>query len=317
MDVSSAAITGVLKAAAFPALTGDITTASGALATTLKATGTAGTYTKTTFDAQGRETSGTSATLASSDYANQGTTVTVLHGNASGNPSWAAVNLANDTTGTTAIGNGGTGQTTANTAYNALSPNTTRGDITVRGASVNARFAIGTANQVLGVNNAGTDHEYKTITAGTGVTVTHAAGTVTIAASGGQTPYTSDHNAAGYAITNLSRINFGNAWITKTSTTNCPIDASAGRFFQLNCTVNGLYFPAPTNAQLNDEIEVSCNQDASGPYTVSFATNWIFSDDITGIAFAHASKTDVFKAQCINPTNGVWRIKAFIRGFAQ
>ena len=33
----------------------------------------------------------TSATLASAQYANQGTTVTLLHGNAAGNPSWAAV----------------------------------------------------------------------------------------------------------------------------------------------------------------------------------------------------------------------------------
>lgn len=68
VDVSSADITGVLKASAFPALTGDITTGAGALATTLKSTGTAGTYTKVTFDAQGRETSGT--TLASGDIPN-------------------------------------------------------------------------------------------------------------------------------------------------------------------------------------------------------------------------------------------------------
>src|ERR1044071_2368012 len=84
-------------------LTGDVTT-SGAAAT-LKNTGTAGTYTKTTFDAQGRETSGASATLASSDFANQGTTTTVLHGNASGNPSFAAVDVSSaEITGTLKAG---------------------------------------------------------------------------------------------------------------------------------------------------------------------------------------------------------------------
>lgn len=62
---------GVIGAANFPALTGDITTAGGTLATVLKNTGTAGTYTKITFDAQGRETSG--ATAAASDLSN-GTT---------------------------------------------------------------------------------------------------------------------------------------------------------------------------------------------------------------------------------------------------
>lgn len=44
----------------------------------------------------------TTATLASAQYANQGTTTTVLHGNGAGNPSWAAVSLANDVTGTLA-----------------------------------------------------------------------------------------------------------------------------------------------------------------------------------------------------------------------
>jgi len=39
----------------------------------------------------------TTLTLASTYFANQGTTTTVLHGNAAGNPSWAGVSLANDT----------------------------------------------------------------------------------------------------------------------------------------------------------------------------------------------------------------------------
>lgn len=120
-------------------LFGDVTSALTALpnvTTTLKNTGTAGTYVKTTFDAQGRETSGltqinlatdvsgllpnanlqnssvtyngetaslggsATLTLASSDFANQGSVHTLLHGNASGNPSWSAVNLATDVTGT-------------------------------------------------------------------------------------------------------------------------------------------------------------------------------------------------------------------------
>lgn len=39
----------------------------------------------------------TTNTLASAQHANQGTTTTVLHGNAAGNPSWASVDLTNDT----------------------------------------------------------------------------------------------------------------------------------------------------------------------------------------------------------------------------
>lgn len=58
-------LSGSLGASQFPILTGDITTAGGALATTLKNTGTAGTYRSVTFDAQGRETSGTNPTTFS------------------------------------------------------------------------------------------------------------------------------------------------------------------------------------------------------------------------------------------------------------
>jgi hypothetical protein len=39
------------------------------------------------------------ASLASADFANQGTSVTVLHGNAAGNPTWGAVSLTTDVTG--------------------------------------------------------------------------------------------------------------------------------------------------------------------------------------------------------------------------
>lgn len=51
-----------------------------------------------------------------------GTSTQVLHGNASGAPTWSAVSLSADVTGTLPIANGGTGQTTANAAFNALAP---------------------------------------------------------------------------------------------------------------------------------------------------------------------------------------------------
>lgn len=83
---------GVQQAASFPALTGDVTTSAGSLATTLANSGvSAGTYTKITVDAKGRATSGTTAALS-------------------------------DLTGTLAIANGGTGGTSATTALNNLLP---------------------------------------------------------------------------------------------------------------------------------------------------------------------------------------------------
>lgn len=76
------------SAAAVTSLTGDVTgTGPGATATTLASVGTAGTYVKVTTDAKGRVTSGSASPLGISD--------------------------------------GGTGQTTANAAFNALVPSQT------------------------------------------------------------------------------------------------------------------------------------------------------------------------------------------------
>lgn len=59
---------------------------------------------------------------------------------------------ASNVTGTVAIGNGGTGQTTAAAAYNALNPMTTVGDIIYEGTGpAAARLGIGSTGQVLTV----------------------------------------------------------------------------------------------------------------------------------------------------------------------
>lgn len=39
--------------------------------------------------------------------------------------------------------------------------------------------ALGSANQILGVNSGGTANEYKTLTEGNGITITHATGSIT------------------------------------------------------------------------------------------------------------------------------------------
>jgi hypothetical protein len=63
----------------------------------------------------------------------------------SGNISGSAGNI----TGTAAIGNGGTGQTTKSAAFDALSPNTTKGDVTASNGTSNVRFPAGTDGKVL------------------------------------------------------------------------------------------------------------------------------------------------------------------------
>ena len=74
---------------------------------------------------------------------NQGTTTTVLHGNAAGNPAFSAVSLTADVTGTLPVANGGTGS-----AVNARTPMVVSSDqtLTTTTALTNATdcsFAIG------------------------------------------------------------------------------------------------------------------------------------------------------------------------------
>lgn len=58
------------------------------------------------------------------------------------------IDLTTKVTGALPIANGGTGQTTANPAFNALSPLTTKGDVLTY-STVNARLGVGSNNQVL------------------------------------------------------------------------------------------------------------------------------------------------------------------------
>jgi hypothetical protein len=90
-----------------------------------------GTKTKISYDAKGLVTAGADAQLASSDFANQGTSNTVLHGNATGNPSWSQIidadvsvgaNIADTKLGT--ISAAGKVANSATTATSLNNPNT-------------------------------------------------------------------------------------------------------------------------------------------------------------------------------------------------
>jgi hypothetical protein len=71
-----------------------------------------------------------------------GTTSTVLHGNASGDPSWGKV-TPSDLSGPIPIAAGGTGQVTKATGFDALSPGTTKGDLVVFTGTTHVRQPVG------------------------------------------------------------------------------------------------------------------------------------------------------------------------------
>ena len=121
-----------------------------------------------------QNTTGTAANITATSNATL-TTLSVLSlpgSQVTGNISGNAANV----TGTVAIGNGGTGQTTASAAFNALSPITTAGDLILgNGTNSATRLAIGTNGYVLTSN--GTTASWAAASSGSGTVTSITAGT--------------------------------------------------------------------------------------------------------------------------------------------
>ena len=111
--------------------------------------GSGGTNTTATATANG-VTYGTGTAYA---FTAAGTTGQVLIATTSSAPSWGQVSLTAGVTGTLPIANGGTGQTTASAAFNALSPVTSTGDLIIgNGTNSATRLGIGANGYVLTSN---------------------------------------------------------------------------------------------------------------------------------------------------------------------
>jgi hypothetical protein len=117
--------------------------------------------------------------------------------------------------------------------------------------------SLGSANQLLGMNNAGNALENKTLTAGTGVTITHSAGGIEIAASGsggtvtsvtGTAPIIVDNSNPNTPIVSLNDSGVGIG--TYGSATEVPVitvDAKGRITSASNTTISGV---SPTGSNL-------------------------------------------------------------------
>jgi hypothetical protein len=89
------------------------------------------------------------------------------------------VDLTTQVTGTLPIANGGTGQTTANPAFNALAPTTTKGDLIVSNGTANVRQAVGTDTYVLTADSTTATGIKWAASSGSGATITNDTTTAT------------------------------------------------------------------------------------------------------------------------------------------
>jgi hypothetical protein len=152
------------------------------------------------------------------------------------------------------IANGGTGQTTASAAFNALSPVTTTGDLIIgNGTNSATRLAIGTNNYVLTSNGTTATWAAATggvtqIVAGTNVTISPVGGTgvVTINSSGGggsaytRTTFTATAGQTAFTVTYA--VGYLQIYVNGVLLTDSDYTASSGTGFTLNvaCVVGDI-----------------------------------------------------------------------------
>lgn len=199
-------------------ITGDATgSGTTSIALTLATVATAGTYRSVTVNAKGLVTAGTNPTTLTGYGITDAqpldpdlTAIAVLTGTGitvrSATDTWVQRTIiASSSKVTVTNGDGVAGNPGIDVAEANLTLNNIGGTLGIAKGGTNLT-ALGTANQVLGVNSAASALEYKTLTAGTGVSIVNSVGTVTINNTG----------VTSIAVTGSTGLTVGGSPITST-----------------------------------------------------------------------------------------------------
>lgn len=214
----------------------------------------------------------TTATLASAQFANQGATAQVLHGNGAGNPTWAAVNVGTEVTGTLLVANGGTGLATL----------TNHGVLVGAGTSNITQLAAAAAGTVLAGQGATTDPLF-TATPTLGVAGTtlgslalagNAGGTVTISVNATAGTYTFKlPNSAGTSGQLLSTDGSGNlSWTGTLAATIITSSANPCLAVGPNGNTNPMFRVVCNVASAATGFQVTGNAAAAGVDLVAISS---------------------------------------------
>jgi hypothetical protein len=214
---------------------------------------------------------------------------------------------ASNVTGTIAIANGGTGQTTKTNAFDALSPLTTKGDIVVHDGTNNIRVPIGTTNYVLTADSAQASGlkwapqtggnatiTVKEINSGGTVETVNGVTTLNFDADGGFDVV--DQGSGQVKITMNSTFKYwqvaGQTTIVASGLDTIKFVPSNGISITTNTTANPKEIGFSLNAGLDNLSDVVITSPTNGQVLKYNGTSWINGTSSGGIALTDISVTD-------------------------